>query len=307
MIPCIRQFLSKIFLFFHNIVGSLQSIFRGEERMVKKDGHIHTYYCPHGTTDTLEEYVQVAISKGFNEITFTEHAPLPEGFIDPTPLQDSSMPLSSMDDYIRSIEHIKKKYKHELTINIGLEVDYIEAYEKETKNFLNDYGKYLDDSILSVHFLNLNNHYYCLDYDDQTFGQMVGLAGSLQALHILYYDAILKSIQSDLGLFKPTRIGHLTLAHKFQKKFPVTFNIEHIMKNILHTIKEQQLEIDFNVAGLRKELCEEIYPLPWIVQLAYEQKIPLVYGSDAHSARDLGKDYDRYISFSRNQHFFSNF
>ncbi|MGG3803765.1 histidinol-phosphatase HisJ [Metabacillus fastidiosus] len=268
--------------------------------MIKKDGHIHTNYCPHGTPDSLEEYVQLAINKGFNEISFTEHAPLPEGFTDPTPLRDSAMQLSSMDDYIRSIEHIKKKYSNDLRINIGLEIDYIENYEQGTKDFLNEYGKYLDDSILSVHFLHISDRYYCIDYDDKTFGEMVKLAGSLQTLHHTYYETVLKSIRSSLGQFKPKRIGHLTLAHKFQKKFPVTFDIKNIMINILSAIKEEQLEVDFNVAGLRKELCGDIYPLPWIAELAYQQKIPLIYGSDAHSARDLGKDYEKYISFSPN-------
>lgn len=40
-----------------------------------KDGHIHTPYCPHGTDDSFEEYVQKAIQVGVDEISFTEHFP----------------------------------------------------------------------------------------------------------------------------------------------------------------------------------------------------------------------------------------
>lgn len=34
-----------------------------------KDGHIHTPYCPHGTDDSFEEYVQKAIQVGLDEIS----------------------------------------------------------------------------------------------------------------------------------------------------------------------------------------------------------------------------------------------
>ena len=68
-----------------------------------KDGHIHTPFCPHGTKDALEAYVEKALSLGFQEISFTEHAPLPEGFIDPTPEQDSSMDIEQLEDYFDKI------------------------------------------------------------------------------------------------------------------------------------------------------------------------------------------------------------
>ena len=44
---------------------------------MKRDGHIHTPFCPHGTKDSFEEYIEKALSLGFKEISFTEHAPLP--------------------------------------------------------------------------------------------------------------------------------------------------------------------------------------------------------------------------------------
>ena len=58
-----------------------------------KDGHIHTPYCPHGTDDKFEQYVEKAIKVGLDEISFTEHFPLPKGFTDPAPNNDSSINL----------------------------------------------------------------------------------------------------------------------------------------------------------------------------------------------------------------------
>jgi histidinol-phosphatase (PHP family) len=64
--------------------------------MYKRDGHIHTPYCPHGTKDELKKYIKRAIDLEFDEITFTEHAPLPKGFEDAAPTKDSSMTMKPM-------------------------------------------------------------------------------------------------------------------------------------------------------------------------------------------------------------------
>lgn len=260
----------------------------------KKDGHVHTPYCPHGTKDTLDMYIEQAINEGFNSLTFTEHAPLPEGFIDPTPMKDSAMSYNEMESYIEDIQAVKEKYKKDIQIQVGLEVDYIMEYEQEIKDFLNQYGKYLDDSILSVHFLKINNSYYCMDYDEKTFGKMIDEAGSLFDLHELYYKEVLRSIYSKLGRYKPKRIGHITLANKFQKHYPITFSNMNMIEEVLESMKELNLELDYNVAGLRKEYCGETYPPEEVAKLAKKQKIPLIYGSDAHSARDVGKNYTHY-------------
>lgn len=283
-------------------IKSYRFLFLGGSNLhIKKDGHVHTPFCPHGTNDELVAYVEHAIKEGFSSITFTEHAPLPIEFKDPTPLEDSAMNLRDMEDYIKSITKLKETYKKTININLGLEVDYIFEYEKETTDFLNKYGKYLDDSILSVHFLKLNGKYYCMDYDDRTFGEMVQEAGSLQALHENYYNEVIRSIKSDLGQYKPKRIGHITLVNKFQKLYPFTFSNQELVSKVLEAIKDNHMEIDFNVAGLRKEFCGETYPNAQIVKMAQKQNIPLIYGSDAHSARDVGKNYAYFDSLTNSK------
>ena len=262
--------------------------------MRKKDGHVHTPFCPHGTKDTLEMYIAQAVKEGFTDLTFTEHAPLPKGFIDPTPMKDSAMDYNKMEDYIQSVQEIKEKHKNDIRIHIGLEVDYIQDHEQEITDFLNEYGKFLDDSILSVHFLKIKDRYYCMDFDEKTFGLMINEAGSLYHVHHIYYNEVLKSINSQLGDYKPKRIGHITLVNKFQKLYPVTFSTLRMIEKILASVKEKNLELDYNVAGLRKEYCGETYPNSDIIYLAQKQKIPLIYGSDAHSARDVGKNYTHY-------------
>lgn len=262
--------------------------------MRKKDGHVHTPFCPHGTSDSLEMYIDQALNEGFDEVTFTEHAPLPKGFSDPVPGGDSAMDIGVLEDYISDVTKLKKNYSENIKINLGFEVDYIDGYEKETTSFLNDYGSYIDDSILSVHFLKLKEQYYCLDYHENTYQEMIHASGTLKQVHEQYYVTLLAAVKSNLGPYKPKRLGHLTLINKFQKQFPIHFDSKKIQNELLTSIKKEGMELDFNVAGLRKNLCGEIYLDQWMIEEAKKQNIPLVYGSDAHSAKDVGAGYSFY-------------
>lgn len=254
-----------------------------------KDGHIHTPFCPHGTKDSLGGYVEKALSLGFQEISFTEHAPLPIGFIDPTPEKDSSIELEELEDYFSEVSKIKSIYSGKIKINTGLEVDFIEGFEQETKQFLNQYGKYLDDAILSVHFLKFKNRYDCLDYSPEFFGKMVTSYGTIEEVYRTYFKTLLQSIYCDLGPYKPKRIGHMTLVKKFQRKYPVKKIFKHEIMEVLKAIKFKGYEIDYNGAGFSKPLCKETYPPDWVVNKAAELQIPLVYGSDAHQIKELGQ------------------
>lgn len=261
-----------------------------------RDGHVHTSFCPHGTKDTIEEYIEKALQLGYTEITFAEHAPLPEGFIDPTPLKDSAMKLGDLEDYFNMIEKAKQEYNGRIKIHTGLEVDFIEGYEEQTAAFLNEYGRHLNDAILSVHFLkNMDGGYDCLDYSPETFMAMVDHYGSVENVHRRYYQTVLNSIQTDVGLYKPKRIGHITLANKFRVRFPTENPFRDEITQILKKVSEHGYELDYNGAGTAKPLCREPYPPDWVIRQAITLGIPLVFGSDAHQAKELGQGLGRML------------
>lgn len=136
---------------------------------MKRDGHIHSPFCPHGTTDSFKQYIEKAISQHFTDITFTEHAPLPKSFVDPTPQQDSGMNPDDLMSYIEELQHLQQQYAQDIRIRIGLEVDYIQGFEQETRQFLDTYGRLLDDAILSVHFLKWQDTFVCIDFSSECF------------------------------------------------------------------------------------------------------------------------------------------
>jgi histidinol-phosphatase (PHP family) len=260
---------------------------------MKRDGHIHTPFCPHGTDDSLDQYIEKAIVSGFTDISFTEHAPLPSSFTDPTPLKDSGMRLEELYLYIDAITKAKDAYQKDIRIRIGFEVDFITGFEGETRAFLDEVGPLLDDAILSVHFLKIGEEYHCMDYSKEVFAAIAEKAGSVQAVYDLYYEAVEASIAADLGIYKPKRIGHPTLVHKFQLAHGESIDDSRRIKRILGKISEAGYEIDLNSAGFSKPDCLEPYPPMRYIAQAKKLGIPLVFGSDAHSAKGLHNHYSK--------------
>jgi histidinol-phosphatase (PHP family) len=256
------------------------------------DGHVHTPFCPHGTDDTFEMYIERAISMGLKGISFTEHAPLPKTFQDPAPAQDSAMKYLNLNAYFQKLHELKKEYENKIEIKTGLEIDFIEGYEEETNHFLREVWSELDDAILSVHFLKIEDTFYCMDFDEVVFGEMVEKSGSLAAVYQNYFGAVKKSVKHPFNRNQPLRVGHITLAKKFQKLFPANFDYSREVIELLDIVSNRGMSLDYNGAGLVKPYCLEPYPPSWVIAEAQKRKIPLVYGSDAHSVKGLGQGYD---------------
>ncbi len=258
-----------------------------------KDGHIHSSYCPHGTKDAMELYVQQAIKLGLKEITFTEHMPLPSTLQKFDLPRDAALSPEQIAPYFKEIEELQEKYKKKLKINKGLEVDYIEGLESETRVLLGKYGKELEDSILSVHFLKIGEEYVCLDWSPIQFKEIIAKCGSLEKVYELYFQTLLKAIQADLGEYKPKRMGHPALVKIFQLRYPYTYKNKALLETIVKEIKARNYQVDYNTAGLRKPLCRMTYPSGYLLDLLKRYNVKLVFGSDAHSAKDVGKDFNR--------------
>ncbi|MDU4145475.1 histidinol-phosphatase HisJ [Clostridium sp.] len=254
-----------------------------------KDGHMHSHYCPHGTKDSFQMYIERALDVGLDEITFTEHMPLPGIFMDEKLLKECSTNEEEILLYLKEATKIKEEYKDKIKINVGLEVDYVEGYEEKIKKMLDNYGEYLDEGILSVHFLRLDDVYHCLDMSVDEFGIIAKILGGVEKVYDKYFETLIKSINADLGRYKPKRIGHPTLVRIFNEKYPMDYKNEALIDKVIKTIKENGYEIDFNTAGLRKQYCKETYPSGVFLDKAIKNNIKMVKGSDAHSAKDVGK------------------
>lgn len=111
--------------------------------MLKSNWHTHTYRCGHARGKD-EEYVLEAIKAGVKRLGFSDHCPYP-GVVD----EGIRMNYELLEDYCSSVKYLKEKYKNQIEIYLGLEIEYDEQF----LNTLIEYRKEFDYLILGQHGL----------------------------------------------------------------------------------------------------------------------------------------------------------
>jgi histidinol-phosphatase (PHP family) len=232
------------------------------------DYHVHTYLCGHAT-GTPDDYIERAISKGLLEIGFSDHAPLPENL-----REGITMPQSHVEYYISEIENRRERYSGEISIRIGLEVDFPLHNSFDKRFFSNNR---LDYIIGSCHFLGdwIVDH---PDYVDEFKNR------DIDEVYSEYYknvEELVVSRQFDI-------LGHFDLVKKFGHR--PTRNFDSIVENISKLIGRFDMTVEINTSGLRNPV-REIYPSGRIIETLYNCNVPITLGSDSHSPDEIGYEF----------------
>ena len=228
------------------------------------DLHNHTTRCNHAK-GSMESYIERAIELGIDIYGFSEHAPM--NFDEHYRLKFSEMGL-----YTSEVEMLQEKYKGQIKILLGYEVDYLKG--KMDSRVLNADVDYL---IGSVHFLDewgFDNPEFIAEYQNR----------DIDTIWQEYFNAI--EAMAKMGQFEI--VGHLDLIKVFN--FMPKKDIRTIATPALKAIKASNMVIELNSAGLRKPV-KEIYPSPLLLELAYELEIPITFSSDAHAIGQVGYRY----------------
>ncbi len=194
------------------------------------------------------------------------------------------MEEQDLDKYFKEMHRLKEKYKDQIDIKVGLELDFLPNHISWTRDILNEYGEYLDESILSIHFLKGNRGWRCVDLNPEDFKEgLLDFYKSFEKVQLEYYRVLKEGISTDYGRYTPRKIGHISLCQKFQHYFlkneetKLTQAVENEILSSLRLIKSKNKKIDYNVAGLYKAYCNEPYPSDWIVYQADKLGIQFEY------------------------------
>ena len=229
------------------------------------DLHNHTTRCNHAE-GTVDEYIQRAIELGIDIYGFSEHAPM--DFDEKYRLQ-----FEEMQAYTNDILNAKEKYKDDIKILLGYEVDWLQGHMSQ--KVLNADVDYL---IGSVHFI-----------DKWSFDNPEFIGGwknkDIDEIWKAYFEATESMAKS--GLFDV--VGHLDLIKVF--KFMPKQDVRLLAKDVLGAIKKSNMVMEINTAGLRKPIGE-MYPSRALLEVAYSLGIPITFSSDAHAVDQIGLGYD---------------
>ena len=109
--------------------------------------HTHTTRCHHAV-DSDEDYIRCAIKAGIKYLGFSDHVPymFPDG-------EESHYRVNMCDaeEYINTIRSLAEKYRDDITINVGFEMEYYpDHFDKMLENARKFGAEYL---ILGQHFI----------------------------------------------------------------------------------------------------------------------------------------------------------
>nr|QGT50357.1 putative histidinol-phosphatase [uncultured Helicobacter sp.] len=231
------------------------------------DLHNHTIFCHHAT-GCIDEYIQAAIAQGIDVYGFSCHSPMSFD-------KNFRMNLEEFSQYCQMLQTAKAHYADKIEILLGMEVDYILNHENLIEQAVLDYP--FDYLIGSVHFLDdwgFDNPAFIKQYSQR----------NIEECWEQYLLSITKMAQS--GLFQI--VGHFDLLKIFGHK-PKDIHQQSI-KDALESIADNHLAIELNSAGWRKPI-KESYPSKEILTQAFQLNIPITFGSDAHSVKQVGFKY----------------
>lgn len=269
--------------------------------MKKWDAHTHTELCRHGSIENTSHLVEKAIQLGFSDYSITEHAPLPDGFLEDKELQlECALTLDELKEYFQLVSDLKRVYRKKINILSGLEVDFIPGQEMFTRELIRENRENLDEWVLSLHFMKGKNGFRCVDYSPEDFQDgLIDYYGSFDKVYQNYWLVIEAMVMTDFEEFPPARLGHLALIQKFAKVYSVedkTLESESFFRGLFETIKKRNFHLEFNVAGLTKDTCQAPYLTDQMLYWCRKLAIPVVYGSDSHSLGKIGLHYENYQS-----------
>ena len=232
------------------------------------DYHLHTPLCRHAEGWPLD-FAPIALQKGFTEIGFADHSPMPALFDDWRMLRDE------LPRYLESVAEARDRYP-QLTIRLGLEVDYLSdsaAWWEELRTMAA-----WDFWIGSVHYLPGG-----LEVDNPKYIRKLRELDP-EWVWTTYWRTYEDCIRCGWFEF----VGHPDLPKKFGIRPPG--DLRRFYEPVIQALVDTGVAYEINTAGLRKECCE-LYPAFDFVCLAREAGVPVLINSDAHHPDELGSGF----------------
>jgi histidinol-phosphatase (PHP family) len=240
------------------------------------DYHIHLR--GHGqvvshTVETVERWAETAISRGVDEVGFTEHFYY---FLETRPLLTEPYQIDHchlpIEPYVQAALEGKERG---LPVKLGVEADYYPGREEEIRALLARHP--WDFVVGSVHFID------GLALDSEP--TLVGAVGAEEAYR-LYFVALSGAARSNLFDI---------LAHPDLVKFHAGL-LDWDRDAFVDDLGEVCLEV--SSAGLRKP-HGRMYPEPDLLAVAHAAGVPITLASDAHEPSFVGCDLDRAVEHAR--------
>lgn len=253
--------------------------------------HTHNSYCD--GDGTISEMVQAALDAGLAGVGISSHSPVPFDTY-------YVLRLDELDVYRNDILQAQREYAGRIPVALGMELDYIPAYESFLREHITPLG--LDYLIGSVHYVDQTaaGDPWLIDHtaEDFAYGVEQYWRGDVRGLITRYY-AILR----DAARFPGVAImGHIDRIKKWNTDERYFSEREPwyvaAIEETLQAFQRAGVIVELNTAYGKKPI-DQCYPSPWILRRCIELGIPLQINSDAHNPRQIAGSYGEAVALLR--------
>jgi len=253
--------------------------------MLKYNLHQHSLFSD--GYEKPEAYAAKAMDLGLTTIGFSEHSPLP--FDNPFSLKEENV-----DNYIKTIDDLKEKYKGKLTIFRALEMDYIPGISTDfaywKKRCKTDY------LIGSVHLVKPDSSDELWftdgpDYEIYDEGIKKYFDGDIKKAVKAFFSQTNQMIESqDFDI-----VGHVDKIkmHNRGRYFSEDEKwYQNQIDETLELIKQKELIVEVNTRGLYKKRSDSLFPDGYALQKVKQLGIPVLISSDAHHPDEMNRLFE---------------
>lgn len=227
---------------------------------MKANYHTHTWRCHHAE-GTEREYIEKAIEAGMEILGFSDHAPYPypEGYV-----ADYKMLPSGLEDYVNTILDLKREYRGQIDIRLGMEAEYYPAMWERFLSLVEPYP---------IEYLLLGQHFLGNEYDDPVY--CARETGSEKRLH-RYCAQCMEALETGRFVY---------LAHPDLINFTGDDRAyEREMTQLCRYCREHGIPVEMNLLGIR---MNRHYPDGRFWHIAAKEGCSVILGSDAHRPEDV--------------------
>jgi histidinol-phosphatase (PHP family) len=232
--------------------------------------HTHSRYCD--GEGEIEEYVLAAIAAGFDSYGVSCHAPVPIYAELPYMMLRRDLPT-----YCNEVGRLRRKYRDQITLLLGLELDYAPGLEAYYEQRILPYG--FEYFVGSVHYVGTDGVGvpWCIDETADRFAEQ--------------YFALQRQMVGTPGVAIVGHMDKIKMWNFGEKYFRETDDwYVAAVDETLRAFKAGGLIVELNTAGLRKEIAAP-YPSPWVMARCREIGVPVMVNADTHTPADVDAGY----------------
>lgn len=236
--------------------------------MITTNFHTHTIYCDGKSTP--EEMVLAAIEKNFTDLGFSSHSVM---YIK----SSFAMKEENEKPYIEEILRLKEKYKNEINVFCGIELD-VFSHKPE---FSYDY------TIGAVHYVLKDGKYLAVDKSAEDYKATVEnyYNGDYDAFAEDYFELVSNIVEQT----NADIIGHIDLISKFDEVLKIERGERYFAaaQKCVKNLVKYNIPFEINTGAMSRGYRTTPYPDERILKIIKDYGGKIAISADCHSKEGL--------------------